>query len=102
PHSYRYDLHIDPSDVLLSHQGDHDTGQLAVGIFGIANGKLEDGRPVLFNVNLTSAQHDAALKDGIAFSEAKTLPAGTASVRIVVLDLGSAEAGALTIPVPAP
>jgi VWFA-related protein len=98
-HAFRYDLHIDARDLMLSHQGDHDTGQLAVGIFAITNGKVDDSNPVLFNVNLTREQYEAALKGGVPFAMDKVVPEAAQNVRIVVMDLSTAETGALTIPV---
>ncbi len=99
-HSLHYDIRIDPSDLVLIHQGDRDNGELAIGLFGIKNSQIEPSAPVLMNVSLTKEQLAAATKEGVPFLHDAVIADGVQKVRIVVLDLNSAETGALTVPVP--
>jgi VWFA-related protein len=92
------DLRIDPADLMLVHEGDHDSGQMAIGFLTIG-GKESQRAPILKSVNLTKEQRAAAMKDGLPFVYDRALGADVEKLRIVVLDVNSLEVGALTVPV---
>ena len=96
-HSLHYDLRIDAADLLLMHEGDRENGQLAIGFVGTTGAQLEPTTPVLM-VSLTKEQFAAAMKDGLPFTHDKVVGDSVDKVRIVVMDLSSAETGALTVP----
>jgi VWFA-related protein len=94
------EIRINPSDILIREQGGKFTGAvyLLVSDRG-ASGPL--GEPSLgnFPFELTAAQHDAVLKDGVPLSQDHPTTDAVQQVRIIVLDQNTNAVGSLTFPV---
>jgi hypothetical protein len=94
------EIRINPSDILIREQGGKFTGAvyLLVSNRG-ASGPL--GEPSLgnFPFELTAAQHDAVLKEGIPLSQDHPTTDAVLQVRIIVLDQNTNAVGSLTFPV---
>ena len=54
----------------------------------------------MMNMSLTKEQRAVAMKEGIPLAHDTVVAEGVQKVRVVVMDLGSGDVGALTVPVP--
>jgi VWFA-related protein len=92
-----FEIHIDPSDLVLRPRGDAFEARL-----GLTFVEADPEEPVLapVTVTLSPGEREQALKDGIKVVRDVTLKASSQNVRIVVLDLNSDRYGTLTVPLP--
>ena len=96
----RFQIRVDPRDLLLQHGGNTYTGGLSsVFIYYNADGSQSASPPKVSNVSLTQEQRDAAMKDGYLFNTDADLPGGTRKLRLIVQDTATGIAGSLTMPV---
>jgi VWFA-related protein len=93
-------IRINPSDIMLTQQGGKYVGAVYLLISDRGpSGPL--GEPVLtnFNLELTSEQHDAVLKEGIPLAPDHPTTDAVQQVRIIVLDQSTNAVGSLTFAV---
>jgi hypothetical protein len=100
PDKLDYEVRINPDDLLLVHQDDHDNGQLAVGFMGLVGALMKPAKPVIMNVTMTREQRAAGAK-GVPLARQTVDARGVDKVRVVVMDMNSGEVGTLTVPVKA-
>ena len=101
PRAMNLEVRIDVADVLLAHTGDLFTGELAVAAAAyLADGKSAASNPGSFPIHLSPAQREDAIKQGLSFTRAMTLPANIAKLRVLVYDRASGAIGSLTLQVP--
>jgi VWFA-related protein len=94
------EIRINPSDIMLSQQGGKYTGAVYLLISDRgASGALGEPSLLNFNLELTSAQHDAVMKEGIPLAQDHPTTDAVQQVRIIVLDQSTNAVGSLTIPV---
>jgi hypothetical protein len=94
------EIRINPADVVLREQAGKFTGAVYLLVSDRGpSGAL--GQPAVssFNLELTAAQHDAVLKDGIPLSQDHPTGDEVQQVRIILLDQNTNAAGSLTFPV---
>jgi VWFA-related protein len=94
------EIRINPSDILLREQGGKFTGAIYFLISDRgASGPL--GEPIVasFNFDLTHAQHDTVMKEGIPLEQDHPTTDAVRQVRLIVLDQSTNAAGSLTFPV---
>ena len=98
--SVRFDLRVDPSDLLFSQEKDHRTGKVSLlfAAYG-AKGLEQSSPPVRRDLNLTPEQYETATHDGIGFRQAIALGATIRRVRVIVVDPQLGTAGSVTIPI---
>jgi VWFA-related protein len=95
-----FEIHVDPGDLFLQRSGRSQTGKLLLSfVYFNAGGPQIATEPVIVNVNLTSDQFDAAVKNGYPIDVDQTVPAGTSKVRIVVQDAPTGITGSLSVPI---
>lgn len=94
------EVRINPSDIMLREQGGKFTGAVyfLVSDRGAA-GALGEPSISSFNLELTPAQHDAVMKDGIPMEQDHATTDAVQQIRIIVLDQNTNAVGALTFPV---
>jgi hypothetical protein len=94
------DIRINPADILLREQGGKFTGAvyLLISDRGAA-GPLGEPSVSSFNLELTAAQHDAVLKEGIPLAQDHPTASGARQVRVIILDQNTNEVGSVTFPV---
>jgi hypothetical protein len=94
------EVRINPSDIMLREQGGKFTGAVyfLVSDRG-ASGPLGEPSVSSFNLELTSAQHDAVMKEGIPMDQDHATTDAVQHVRIIVLDQNTNAVGSLTFPV---
>ena len=91
------DIRIDPADILLTQQGGKYTGAVYFLVSDrSASGPLGEPSVSSFNLELTSAQHDAVMKEGIPLSQDHATTDAVQQVRIIVLDQNTNAVGSLT------
>lgn len=96
----RVDYRIDINAVEFSETTDHrrhaviDCLAVAFDIEGRAAGQASNA----MDVTLGDAEYQAALRDGLPFHQELTLPAGTYTLRLGILDRGSQKVGTLDVP----
>jgi VWFA-related protein len=95
----RFDIHIDPADLLLRQAGDHRTGRLSMLFAVYGPDGVGQSKPLPIDVNLTTAQYDTAMRGGLEFHQAMPVGATVQRVRVVVVDRDLGAAGSVTIPV---
>jgi VWFA-related protein len=97
----RLTIRVNAEDVVLAQQGDHFVGQVTVAwvSFGAAG---PVGSPGIARValQLTTAQREAAAKEGIPIVQDVAIDDSVQGIRLFVVDLSTDVAGSLTIPVP--
>jgi hypothetical protein len=98
-------LRVDPVDLVMRESDGQWTASITLA-YSTPFPRLSDGEmttPEDMDLRLTVAQHDAALKGGIAISKDVPISASSArkfgKVRLIVLDKSSDSVGSLTIPV---
>lgn len=94
------DIRINPADVVLREQG----GKFAGAVYLLisdrgASGPLGEPSVGNFNLDLTAAQHDAVMKEGIPLSQDHPTSDAVQQVRVIVLDQNTNAVGSLTFPV---
>jgi hypothetical protein len=94
------EVRINPSDILLREQG----GKFSGAIYFLvsdrgASGPLGEPSVSSFNFDLTTAQHDIVMKEGIPLSPDHPTTDAVQQVRIIVLDQNTNAVGSLTFPV---
>jgi hypothetical protein len=95
----RFDLRIDGRDVALAREGDQYTGQLRVAMVAyLLDGHTQNSPIVPLDLHFNTQERDKALKDGIPFGQSVALNDNIKSVRFIVYDRGSNQAGSVTIP----
>jgi VWFA-related protein len=94
------EVRINPSDILLREQGGKFTAAVYFLVADIgASGTLGEPSVSSFNLDLTAAQHDKVMKEGIPMSQDHPTTDAVRRVRIIVLDQNTNEVGSLTFPV---
>ncbi|HTQ54389.1 MAG TPA: VWA domain-containing protein [Bryobacteraceae bacterium] len=95
-----FDLRIDPSDVMLHEDGGKFTGGLVFFVSDRgASGPLGDPTVSPLGLDLTKAQYDTVMKEGMPISQDHAVGAAVTSVRLMVLDQNSEAVGSVTFPV---
>jgi hypothetical protein len=94
------EIRINPSDILLHEQG----GKFAGSVYFLisdrgAAGPLGEPSVSSFNLDLTAAQHEAVMKEGIPLSQDHPTSDAAQRVRIIVLDQNTNQVGSVTFPV---
>jgi len=94
------EIRINPSDILLREQGGKFTGAVyfLVSDRG-ASGALGEPSVSSFNLDLTAAQHDMVMKEGIPLEQDHAISDAVQQVRLIVLDQNTNAIGSLTLPV---
>jgi VWFA-related protein len=94
----RFDVHIDPADLLLRQAGENRTGKLSLlfAVYGTSGSGQTNTIPI--DVNLTPAQYDTALHGGLEFQQSLPVNASIQRVRVIVVDKDSGSTGSLTMP----
>ena len=99
PVAIHLDIHVDAADVFLDHRGDTYRGSLSVKFALYRDGVFESAQPTIHqDLNLTQAQYDSALKNGIVVSRDVTVADQIQQVRAMVFDRGIQSLGSVTIP----
>jgi len=94
------EIRINPSDILLSQQGGKFIGAVYLLISDRgASGPLGEPSVSSFNFDLTPAQHDAVMKEGIPLSQDHPTTDAVQQVRVIVLDQNTNAVGSLAFPV---
>jgi VWFA-related protein len=94
------EVRINPSDILLREQGGKFAGAVYFLVADLgASGPLGEPSVSSFNLDLTSAQHDAAMKEGIPLSQDHPTTDAVQRVRLIILDQNTNAVGSLTVPV---
>jgi hypothetical protein len=94
------EIRVNPSDILMREQGGKFTGAiyLLVSDRG-ASGPLGEPSLASFPFELTAAQHDAVMKEGIPFPQDHPTTDAVQQVRVIVLDQNTNAVGSLTFAV---
>ena len=93
-------VHVEAADVLLTREAAQYTGELKFMLAAIEGDRTAQGSSIAtLGLKLTEAQYDDAMKNGIAFQQAISIPAAAQKIRLAVLDARSGAAGTVTIPV---
>jgi len=95
----RFDIHIDPADLLLRQAGDHRTGRLSLLFAVYGPGGVGQSNPIPIDINLTPAQYDTAMHGGIEFHQSMPIAATVERARVIVVDKDLGAAGSITIPI---
>ncbi len=100
PSNTRFEIRINPADLLLGNSKGQRTGKvdLVFAAYG-PSGSEQLGDPMRLDVNLTPDQYAAAVRDGMAFRPSVALSATVRKVRVIVVDGKLGAAGSITIPV---
>ncbi len=94
------DIRINPSDIILTQQGAKYTGAVYLLISDRgASGPLGEPSLMNFNLELTSEQHDAVMKEGIPLSQDHPTTDAVQQLRLIVLDQNTNATGSLTFAV---
>jgi VWFA-related protein len=94
-----FDLRIDAGDVALAQEGNDYLGQLRLTVVHYLKDGGTESEPVIpFDLHYNAQQRDAALKDGIDFTQNVPIGRSGYQLRIMVFDRGSNAIGSLTIP----
>jgi VWFA-related protein len=94
------EVRINPSDILLREQGGKFTGAVYFLISDRgASGPLGEPSISSFNLDLTAAQHDTVMKEGIPLSQDHPTTDAVQQVRLIVLDQSTNAVGSLTFAV---
>jgi len=92
-------MKIDASDVALVRQGDAWTGSLRMAIAAYnAEGQAQVSSVTPFDLKLTAAEREEALKNGMGYEHDVKLGAVVRRVRVIVLDSRLGTAGSVTVP----
>jgi hypothetical protein len=96
----RFDIHVDPADLMLHQAQDHRTGKVLL-LFASykADGLEQPGAPMAFDVSLTQQQYETALHGGLAFRQSIAVGPGVRKVRAIVVDGELGSAGSVTVPI---
>lgn len=94
------EIRINPSDIMLREQG----GKFSGAVYFLvsdrgASGPRGEPSVTSFNLDLTAAQHDAVMKEGIPLSQDHATTGAVQQVRLIVLDQNTNAVGSLTFPV---
>jgi VWFA-related protein len=93
------DISINPSDILLRDQGSKFSGAIYFLISDRGpSGPLGEPTMASFNLDLTPAQYDAILREGIRIAQDHPTNDAAQAVRIIVLDQSTEAVSSLTIP----
>ncbi len=96
----RFDMRIDPADLLLSQAQDHRTGKISFLFAPYGPSGLEQpAAPVTLNVSLTPEQYETATRDGIVVRHSIAVGAAVRKVRVIVVDGELGAAGSVTVPI---
>jgi len=99
PGAIRVHVRIDPSSICVTDQNGRFTGQLALIFLALTDkGPATLSRPNALSLNLTQAQYETALRDGVTLSDDLMPPAAVNRIRLVVVDRSTNRVGSLTIP----
>jgi len=96
----RISVRIDASDVALARVGERYSGQLRLALAGYMKDGTVSTSPIdPLDLDLSAADRDKALLEGIAFNQDFALDESLSKIRVVVFDRGSNAVGSVTIPV---
>lgn len=96
-------LRIDARDIALAEAGGRYTGHLGIMSVGyLSNGLIGTSPGRALDIDLSAAERDQALRDGIRVAEKLNTSQGASRFRIMVFDRGSNAVGSLTIPASGP
>jgi VWFA-related protein len=94
------DIRINPADILLREQGGKFTGAVYLLVSNrSASGPLGEPSLTSYPLELTAAQHDIVLKEGIPLSQDHPTTDAVQQVRVAVLDESTNAVGSVTFPV---
>lgn len=97
----RLTIRVSAEDVVLAQQGDHFGGQVTVAWVNYgAAGPVGSPGMARLALQLTTAQREAAAKEGIPIVQDVAIDDGILGIRLFVVDRSTDVAGSLTIPVP--
>ena len=94
-------VNIDAKALALRQEGDHWQGKISI-LARFAGDEDEQFGSVPMDIpalNFTQDQHDKVLRDGVPRRFTMKLPAGASTLRVLVRDEDSGNAGSVTIPV---
>jgi len=91
PKNTRFDIRIDPADLMWQVGPDKRTGKILL--------QLGASDPMALAVNMTPDQYQAALRDGILLHKSVPVGASVQNVRVVVVDSQLGDAGSVTVPI---
>jgi hypothetical protein len=99
-HGVHLEIRINPSDIILTQQGGKFTGAVYLLISDRgASGPLGEPSLMNFNLELTSEQHDAVMKEGIPLTQDHPTTDAVQQLRLIVLDQSTNAVGSLTLAV---
>ena len=94
------EVRIQPTDIMFSQQGDKFTGAVYFLISDrSATATLGEPSVSSFNLELTAAQHDTVMKEGVPLSQDHPTTDAVAQVRVIILDQKTDAVGSVTVPV---
>ena len=98
----RVNILIDGQDVWMVREGDHYAGHLRVMAVGYASdGKSSSAAPQSFDVRLSAAEREHAIRDGISFTLLLPEAQNLSRFKVMVFDRSSNGVGSITIPMTA-
>ena len=99
PGTLRVQVHIDPTDLILTPDNGKFSGQLAMVFIGLTDkGPVTLTRPNALTLSMTQERYDKAVRDGIPLSDEVAVPANVRQLRVVVVDRNANRAGSVTLP----
>lgn len=95
----RIEIAVDVADLLLLPEGGGVSGQLDIVVVEHrGDGRRVPSVSIPLNFTMTPGQREKASKEGLKFSQNRTITGDTRELRIIVFDRGSKGIGSLTIP----
>jgi VWFA-related protein len=91
PKNTRFDISIDPSDLMWQQAQDKRSGKILL--------QIGSSDPMALAVNVTPEQYQAALHEGILLHKSVQLAATVQNVRVIVVDSQLGSAGSVMVPV---
>ena len=100
PSGVHLEVHIDPGDVFLEHDGDRIRGSLACQFAVYRHGSFEGSQPAFReDLNFTQAEYQSAVKNGIVISRDVAIQDQIEQIRVMVFDRTIHGLGSVTLPV---
>jgi VWFA-related protein len=95
----RFEIHVDPGDLLLSQAGEHRTGKISL-LFAVYGAEgVGQSKPIPVDISLTPEQYETALHGGLEYHPSLPIGPTVQRVRVIVVDRDLGVAGSVTIPV---
>jgi VWFA-related protein len=94
------DIRVNPADLLMRDEGGKFTGAVYFLISDRgAGGPLGEPSVTSFNLDLTAAQHDLVMKEGIPLAQDHATTDAVRQIRVIILDQNTDAVGSITFPV---